>query len=1775
MKVLEWTIDKWLMQGLLTSILTGVGFLVISFTIEYIKRFRKGRQAREQEIFLQRILCGEPVLEWSNGTVCARNRKEPLLGTRHSVPRGHMLFEQYKRAGNFLGVGQGYYSWVNETRRKLAVEDKSMAAVISRVSWGGGPASHAQGGASSTSVDDEITSLEWDTGKSIVATVHDYLSPTNVSAISDQGVKEYSGSNSNNAVAKQEIRLWSTHTAEKSREKGVKLDVEGEDMLARALREHAYLAPYLRQDVLEAAQNMEREKANIKKGRKISCSGSKEKVAVISDESPSKKLNKKRNESKLKHGPSSEKSEHQNREIAQEVKASLFMVERKPISLEGKPTKVKTDKQLTKRTSPQKREAAFFFNPNIEARHTFRRALLRRESSDMKTRTKLSPLVRGSSIGAKVTRSDISARRAHSQVKQNVSCASLRSLPCMQISAVKSSSTANNTVVGVSPRKSKTQATGLRGKCRLSKKEKAKSTPKRAKSPKVKKQIENQKAADSEMETKKLPLEQKSTPILFAQNMTDCEMSNVEPNFVPYQENVEQSYISPKYSETTSPNQGTKISRFDEDENKDAVSSSISGYIRTLVFGDPLVQRGDSSQVSGPRNVLLMPNSPMTTIAEAPYGSCAISSSSGTYQNILENPKLPQTNENTLLLNHGTAEREMIARNKEDVSMVTDQSTSDFLSCSRDVVDNAVSKPTRSSSEKRSIPEKAKKSPVRPNIKSKRKKKRSRSNSFDSAVTREKRAGSIKSLSNLPPPTSPKIKNTKQLNRSQKVESDTSSTCPVRRAPKNATRKPFSKRSLLRKESSDGSEFITKLGHGEKSGDVETHKKRAGRSIDNIKKEKLSALQTVDKLNHQENSHPKRKEKILSDSQSTVDDFNFLHIMKVFKDKKGKETGRRVNKELKSERILSPKNLKENTKSDLSHKNTKASQKQNRHSSKLKVRNDSLHPGLNVNIARKKDKDVSTVSKLSSNHSGISDTKEVYRISKKLKEKKKRQQAASKMLDNYNIEIKKEEVLGSVVSLVTYHPKKPTGAPSKGFQDLNLFVVDQSKNCIDDLKRKGDSPQVQRIGDQQYRANTLVGDFESNHSILQSPEDKSEVPYPSIEFDTDSESELTYTSKYGRYSLCLHDPDGPKKKTCTTEEEITSVGRSFLLRPSALDDVVKNMETQAKQQRFEENGQSPHRKSEDVGCSSLLPSLKGLKKNISSPDYLLATDSAEFGSRTIKSITTSNESETRNVGVHQSLKPTDSQTFQVDLSGEEALTLQTKGHSPDKALSSTNQKMLVNSSSISNEVFYSGFSNTEGKIMLDTTFLFLENETSGEGMVDAKEITSPLESYDINCVSIKPNASTEKIFPESDQTQCLDSLKTDDENQCAGISYQPNISEVKKESPKVIGNIKMVESEAMSSGLNVFEVTAKTHCEKNIESEAIERNVRSEKGLQNFVSEESEKEKSSSSVVHVNRNKSPRKSRRQTLDKSAYMKEKSKVKSNSGHPNNETPSKEESKKKNFGSKDRKSPQITQKHSCFSEERNDKMHATSSAHSPNKGKLRNFFKKPVLQKPFQGYTETIANLKELSENAIKKSLVHQRLCVNRTSPVKIHELVRRKIQEDIPVVGAQDNFFPKSDSSTAEPLEASSDTVKSRELSLTSNEIVIEPKKREAYEKNHDHTGQINLHDIKYQSPQVRPEAAKLIKALDGTATPLKARDTKATENRSSKPSFSHSPVNGSKQKAAHIFGSNASFSVDSFRTACPPSTVAPVEPAVKVSNYRLAGDHFRTYRQRKESDEEC
>ncbi|GFR66376.1 hypothetical protein ElyMa_003681100 [Elysia marginata] len=1846
MRVLEWTVYKWLMQGLLTSILTGVGFLVISFTIEYIKRFRKERQAKEQEIFLQRILCGEQVLEWSNGTVRTRNRRECLLGSGRSMPRGHLLFEQYKRAGGFLGVGQGYYSRLNEARRKLAenLQDKSMAAVVSRASWCGGPDSRAIDGASPTSVDDELTSLEWDSGVSYGQPLPGgvCLSPKSSSGVkSEHGSREHSGSNSNNAVARHDIYLWS-----KQEEKRPNKELSGEDLCARALREHPHLAPYLKRDALEAAQAVERESAKFASQDTEVFEQPKQIVPKGAEWWYSKRVRENRKNSKAKRCKSKEKPSNvemlrNSSTRTKQSKDNAFNIENaqkeNKVSSEAKPSKEKADKQSKRRTRQQKEETVEKLNLSYDTEYSFRK----REKSK-----KLRHLKRQTSHAAKTTRSDISAHRAYPHFKRELSCASLRSLPCMGKSETKQTSpSVKSTRSGIFSGSVKAQATGITSKHRRSKKEKIKS---KFNGGIVSDQKDCKKKLDFDEKLDLLtrPDERNASTSYVSQSVfnevevkqEDTANGKAVESSISHEESTRLSNAVLKYPEPVCLEQAPRTSHV-EDENKDVVSSSISGYIRSLVFGEDQAQQGDSemtdgAQVNSPRNYLVMPNSPMTTIAEVPHGSCPKSSSDDTYKNVndLENMQSTQFSEVTLVQSKHNANGEMLIEHKaEAVANPAEQIPANSFSCGTDGTDTSALKSKSSTASSRRVPKKRtvvekkgncetgpSKIARKSNPRIMNKVRVGKTNLFEAGVSAGKKARSLKSLSPpVPSLTNTQSKASQLWKGSRKAMTQGSSTLPLSNPLQASTKKE----PRTRRHSSGGDVSKTRLSSREQSV-VGRGKPRLVTTLDKAQTEKRSVLESSRDQIYKRNEHLKSKMDVSSDSQTPLESGTGgdLQTVNLATSKKENKSEKEVSKFHQSRKTFHTKNSQMGTNTITTHQKFRKSQKEGIQLKKEGEVKDASHSDLKSGSRKKTEREEIADSESSTFPPACSDAKEVNRSSKTVSEKQKCRQRASKMLDDYNIEIKREEVLGAVVSLVTYHPKNASRSASKSINDfevrstsksindLSCLMVDQSKNCRDEINRAGSSKD-QISGDEGHQGNIAsAADSESHQSLSQNSHHKSSVANvvscPSSEFETDSESELTYTSKYGRYSLCLNDPGSSKKKILEiSDPERTSKATTISLRPSALDDVVKSLESQGKPSvgepmRCSENSadqkpQSSLRIGQELNATSASPSIKLVTKPVDS----IALDLKMAATISCQKIP---QSQILSCPQNFDLKESKKSHFVLNedstaksngfcMNSQQEIAMQWERESPMKIPSLSKQENSESKNPIPDGLYLNGFingSNAEGSALLDLTPAFKTENSTIDSVDKVAEYNYPQQVKEPSLGSLDDTISKEKVILER-QDHSLEKTKPLGMNslhQATELCPQVDALEDGKSSspPLKHGGLGRDEGVSTAPELNVLEVRAESIGEEHIRNESVDQNAMVSRALDsecvnsNGVRSLAD-EVSIANMPTMNRGKSPSKLDAQKSDRGKAERVGRKVETTSCCYDSNVPGNKDRKRNVAEYEDQRFPQLLHKQMSSSKERRGKNLTPSFTLGTERVKSGNTRKKPMIEKEYHGHGESIQNLKELSESARKKQVRHQKICVNRTSPTKIHELVCRN-REDVAKT-LDEMPTAKTEVNTANCTEHGGISSCSKTAGLKTKELLIRPQDQERSVKKkytgNDNSTQNLTHDERCESSCAESAAIKLTQALGGKKVSEGIGENTLYDRKDQPPLGQSCAVvdRDLAEDAAYVFGSKAKFSLESFQTACPSSTNS-VQTEVKTSNYRLSGDHFRTYRQRKESDDE-
>ncbi|XP_059166137.1 serine/arginine repetitive matrix protein 1-like [Physella acuta] len=103
-----WLTDNWLLRGLLTSLFSGFGFLFITLTLDYAKKYCRKKKHQDKVVLLHELLKGQGLLDWEDDTHVVPPGR--MLGTGSALNRRPNLFHAYKQYGCFLGMGTGYYA---------------------------------------------------------------------------------------------------------------------------------------------------------------------------------------------------------------------------------------------------------------------------------------------------------------------------------------------------------------------------------------------------------------------------------------------------------------------------------------------------------------------------------------------------------------------------------------------------------------------------------------------------------------------------------------------------------------------------------------------------------------------------------------------------------------------------------------------------------------------------------------------------------------------------------------------------------------------------------------------------------------------------------------------------------------------------------------------------------------------------------------------------------------------------------------------------------------------------------------------------------------------------------------------------------------------------------------------------------------------------------------------------------------------------------------------------------------------------------------------------------------------------------------------------------------------------------------------------------------------------------------------------------------------------------------------------------------------------------
>ncbi|RUS77725.1 hypothetical protein EGW08_014513 [Elysia chlorotica] len=1737
MKVLQWAIDRWLMQGLLTSILTGVGFLVISFTIEYVKRIRKERQAKEQEIFLQRLLYGEQVLEWSNGTVRTRGKRKCLIGNKRSTPRGHLLFEHYKQTGGFLGVGQGYYSRLNEARRRVVenLQDRSTAAAISRASWCGGPSS--QTAKSTTSVDDEVTSLEWDTGLSGTKAINQLLSPTSCSGISELGPKEFSGSVSNNAATNNsDIRLWST-PAKDNRVKEAPTEL-GTNLCHRAVKEHPHLAPFLRRDALKAAHAVEKEgtKCEQKKQRRA-LYRSREKVAKRSESSR----------------PRGKQEDHEVKASASIQNLETVCTDDNKIGAKNESldnlhratnNKKKTKKRemghqqmpianCSKTKTGQKEETGNICPLTVETVALLQKSLSKGEkSSSTKCKNKVAAKYEKSSI-VKPTKSEISSRRSSPQHphQRPFNSTSLQNLPKYSFSR---RSVRSNNLAGTS----KSQTTGMVGRRRRSRS--GSPTPKAKGQKKLRSKIDYHKPQELNVATDCGRTRSASTLIQkinhgFEVKQMDVKNKEVKECSISNEEGVEKSPIFPKHSESVSPTN----TQFEEQENKDMVSSSISGYIRSLVFGDKIATQRDletmeDAYIPNPRNCFITHNSPMTTIEEAPGASTSRSASDDTCKNVndLENVTITQDFIHTQL---GIPIAEGDADGNGAVEFICKEGRiPESNLCLEDGVSKTGTKAKKKSSCKRKVSPKhnvgrtinktnTEKTMLTHMSRPRKKVVGVRSNLHKSASPEKKKSQNDKVQSQFNSPTRIR-RNRSKHSRSPETSDKRASKLPSLNKRALPKRKPFVKSYMLNTVSSCGAVDSIKHSDRERCQSVDDSKPCGS----NVHKTKRSKSEIAKKLRSKQHSQPSKKTASKLHSPKTLKNATDLRKTDLDNGSEGKKN-EKAEEEIEHLKISGPQKSKV-------VKNATSSKKEDNVPEQLKAEKNNLSSSdfkVDLSSSTKTGKESNVTRRSSSHYPVSSNAQEVARNLKVVKERIKSRRTASKMLDNYDIEIKKEEVLGSVVSLVTYHRKKKIGLNHKSPKGKS------NKKCNDRIKTVSPQEGLSLVEPCSDIAVNSVSKYSIEQGSKHSDLFANVYPGPPVESNTASESEH-YTSMSGSYSLCTHYRDGTKHNADKVGHGCTPTPRILSLRPSVLDDVVKNLGSPGEQQR----PQQPMLLGEHLEDRKHPTSTK-LKSE------LWSSSASPFVTKPLNNATNTFEKQ---------LSP------QISAGQENSNTLQ--NYQDDFYTANDKFQPQQNSESLKNDSYASV------TVLKDDEYPISKSKLPDELRlrIESDEVMDVVPNHNdsdmqLTCplVPIEDHSTIGFVDIHSGSLPGLETLEKENKKQSIlhssiDIQYPTsclNESEIKIDSTiQSELNIPRTETTIRNNS-----ATPKATCLNRVNAERC-AGLREEKGVAN--TNQIQANGNNSLIKSIARKLIPGKCQKEVAD------DKSGERFNTAGNTNSKIKVAESKKDIV--------------SVPNYQRISFIKGKNLQCNTNRNTARNSKDTTVSKQACFGQAKISKTSKTLAESEKKNSLL---LSVNRTTPVKRQELnvgINQSMTQ-APATRSRMNKGSKVERYTDK------DTISDFDLNPNDKHALQHKKKlrdkkpvssddtqncscQEKCEKQGKIPDTSTVDSFTFQVQNFSEKASlALSQPPDGNSAYVGASNNeKESDQKQPLPVQSFVSVNSKpRESAKHVFGSNATFALRSFDTA-GPMNCGHVEP--KVSNYRLTGDHFRKYRQRKDSDDD-
>ncbi|GFO47705.1 hypothetical protein PoB_007421000 [Plakobranchus ocellatus] len=1963
MRTLEWSIDKWLMQGLLTSILTGVGFLVISLTIEYVKRFRKGRQAREQEIFLQRILCGEQVLEWCNGTVRAREKRDGVLGTGRSLPRGQRLFEQYKRAGGFLGVGQGYYSSLAEARRLLdenLLQDRSMSAVVSKASWCGGPGSRVIVAASSTSVDDELTSLEWDTGLTFATYLPSYLSPTSCSVKSDKKSKKQSGSNCNNMITKSpntnscadqysNIRLWSTQCQKSFSGEG---DMElGVDLCARTLREHPHLAPFLRKDVLKAAQAIESEEAGTaKQAEKKVFKRSMEKQTKPPRENSNKAYDRDAGSkaSNLKEtslvmdfkhddlGESGEKAA-KDEDIQYETSPNTGIPERTD-GAEGKKLlkclrKAKAGESLkVRKKQKDKCQTEWLVSDTSKVDAT-------KKSKDNFSKHKARELVKPIKHPKRVMNKSITPNaEGNDLVKREMSSISVKSLPSRRKSETSQDYAWRNNTRFLPPSGSQSQ-TILTNIC-----QRRLESEKRPPGVGFKNRVLYKKGVIHKDNVDPLtwPCEKfKSATTInrtlkcgyVMQRQDNAHSGNSGSNRdenTRFEKKRGSTCGFNKSPKDICPQQELRGPLFEDNENKNVINSSISGYIRKLVFGEShskqelANEKATSIGVGANKNedhgdkILL--NNPISTVQGIPLENCSKSGDEGAGLKDLEHINLSQKS----LVDRAPSEQFLDEKMNtgSEVNSATNvlEQVSTGLCCAVDVGGSVLAKKSKKSllsknkhfkmiaSKNRvitdqtgkgnitlqSCPREIDKTEIGKVNSSKKSIVRKRKTRKNNAPSPPILLTSIRSKASSPP-KSQEIKNTGSFHSrhslfNQGISTDTEENAFM---PKKSEKKSLVKSQALRSRTSLKYTFQRAGTNIEKKDEYLSEKNATSNLKENpAEAEKLKKIASKQALNKSletladEEPYPGLSAK-LEEKEPLIKKSKVQNVTTMGK---GVRRDGKIGSLHNSNHISfseTKQSLQKLSKVDPNPQNTEPREMRSRLTNDQRLKSPKSDRELKVTPQKKVDGNNRPAPDSTIHHSASSITKEGLRSLKPARAKPKSRTTASKMFDNYKIEVKKEEVLGAVVSLVTYHPKNETEKSQKNIGHNVFERSDQSENCMYEMNKyetkikqlvQSNSPnhishkdgaKVLPNGDvtllttenflpiasklnskSEDPAHSVSSDF----SVEESKEKGSHKIMPFIEFDTDSESELTYTSKYGRYSLRLHNPDNVKTredkcKTKNDDSEKNLHSPHFCLRPSVLDDVVKHLVS--KEQPVKAVGPQPEGEKPPVSAKSdkrhkvTTPSFSSTSpKRIDSPkeENEMAAKSSSQSGKISKPQTTSKpqipcaRKESSKKGDYEIY---DEAHKNSEPSNKKAQGLDLDVHYPDNGKMQDDGKKSKSSPRPFELQVFEATSKDVGKSKTSVDKTSPRDTVSPVRLTRAVDESIPTE---FNCppanetrrskpsqaqrnVSYPPKIKEEKSFSPNTKNNNLRNLPR---SKMIAPTSHPNkacISKIESGNPNTEANsgMKDLKSDKVSTG-----------CVKNVnETKNLDEHIKSVCKRVTEKGEEMLKQANVDNTSKLNENvcehaKSDAKETKLLQDggdkfkvNKVGMKLAQALKSKKDIPLIIS-NKRISTATSVAHKDNLQVSLsTNRDKC---ERMSKS-GSNVMQTQNKNSLHHVCTK-TLQKKNEDHVSVISSKGDKSINDSQKGLevqerqgdkndglwlkkmpekkrnytsIHQKLFINRTSPVKLQELDRRSSHVTCTTLlkEPKDNADISDDKSRVAYEETNTNVQHSIPQSMSgcipTNKSQLESKKTFACKPSYDYEPEICDESSKQQ--EVIKKSPISLQKLEKNGGSIASQKLQVCPKSSSpgdigsndlmvsspykneeictlkKPTGEVGCIIG--DNSSYVFGSNASFSVPSFEAACPASS-KPAEPEVKVINYRLYGDRFQTYRQRKQSDDD-